>query len=311
MKKLIKLENTKDFLFVYWQLTDFCNFKCNYCSPVLNEGNFAIKQKEKIPSNDTIKFFIETLKEYKKNKDIYISLSGGEPTLHPFFSEIVELVHPFSNIELITNGSRSISWWSSLKKLPHLIRISLHPEFTEIEKINKLSHFILSTGSSLRFNLSMDTKNWDQSIEMYNQLDPNLKKFVKPKVLHDWSNKHKPMQHYSPDQIQIIKNLFSETIDDPENLIHFTRATYNDGSAGRLNFSHTSIHDNKYFNWKCSAGSTSVSVNVLGHVHAGLCKQQLIGTIDNFQTLTEYLNCRSLICQCPTDLLIPKYKQNE
>jgi organic radical activating enzyme len=311
MKKLIKLESSKKFLFIYWQINDFCNFKCNYCVPSLNQGFFSIKNKQLTPSNQTIINFIDNIKKQKNDKEIYFSLSGGEPTLHPLFREIINELHNSSRIELITNGSRSISWWKSLDHLPNIVRISLHPEYTDIDKINKLATYIISRNSLIRFNLSMDPDNWDQSKELYEKLDSNFKKFLKPKTLHDWSKKEKPIRNYTEHQKEWMKEIFLNTEDGREdfNLWNQTLATYNDGTTGKLDFIHASMKDHMYHGWKCSAGSTSISINTIGQVHAGLCKQRLLGNIENFKILEEYLTCRSIFCQCPTDLLIPKYKQ--
>lgn len=311
MKKLIKLESTKDFLFVYWQLTDFCNFKCNYCVPSLNEGNYSIKNQHLVPTNDQIRNFLKNIIEVKKNKELYFSLSGGEPTLHPMFREIINELYSVSNIEVITNGSRSTNWWRSLDNIPHLVRISLHPEYTDIKKINKLSSIILERQSLLRLNLSMDPERWEQSMELYNQLDSELKQFVKPKILHDWKNKQRPMMKYTDDQLSWIKTVFSQTVDGNEdnNLWQYTVATYDNGDKNKLDFVHASIYDHNYLGWKCSAGSNSISINTLGIIHAGLCKSIPMGTINNFKIHDEYITCKFLNCQCPTDLLIPKYKQ--
>ena len=280
MKKLLKLENTKNFLFVYWHLTDFCNFKCSYCSPVHNEGYFSIKNTSFTPTNDTIKNFLKQLTTATKDKELYLSLSGGEPTLHPMIREIINECYDKSNVEIITNGSRSLNWWKSLENLPHLIRISLHPEFTDIEKINTLASYILETKSILRFNLSMDPENWDQSIRLYNHLDPSLRKFVRPKTLHELSVKQKPLKKYEPYQLDWIKQTFTHTVDNGQDtdILQYTKAEYDNGETGKLDFVHTAIHDHMYYNWRCSAGSSSISINTIGQIHAGLCKQKQIGT---------------------------------
>jgi len=310
-KKLIKLESTKNFLYVYWRLTDFCNYKCNYCVPELYNGNYSIKKKDQTPSNEDINKFIKKIKETGDGKDIYFSLSGGEPTLHPMFPEILKLLREFSNVEIITNGSRPIHWWKSLGCLPNIVRISLHPEYTQIDKINNLANYILENESLVRFNLSMDSKNWDKSILLYNQLEDPLKKFVRPKILHDWTKKSKVITVYTAEQKEWIKQFSYSTSDGSEesNLFRHTKATYSDGTTGLLDFVHATMNDHMYFNWQCSAGSSSISINVQGEIYAGICKQQMIGTVTDFELLKEYLTCKSIFCQCPTDLLIPKYKK--
>ena len=118
MKKLIKLESTKKYLFVYWQLNDFCNYKCNYCSPSLNQGYYSISNKQLVPDEPRTLNFLENIKDKKSDGDIYFCLSGGEPTIHPMFSVILEKLHNIDTVkkvEVITNGSRSMKWWRSQK----------------------------------------------------------------------------------------------------------------------------------------------------------------------------------------------------
>jgi MoaA/NifB/PqqE/SkfB family radical SAM enzyme len=314
MKKLIKLESTKKYLFVYWQLNDFCNYKCNYCTPLLNQGYFSIRNKQHVPDEDRILKFLENIGDKKTAGDVYFTLSGGEPTIHPMFSEILKKLHSIETIkkiEVITNGSRPMNWWRSQEFLPDLLRISLHPEYTEIDHINELANYALDKNVLVRFNLSMDPLNWDKSVQLYEQLNDDLKQFVKPKTLHDWTKRQRQIKKYSEEQLNWIKKIFSETVDGTEidNLFNYTQATYDTGETGKLDFVHTVINDHKYFNWRCTAGSYSISINARGQVHAGLCKQQLLGNIDDFTLLDELLICRSNICQCPTDLLIPKFRQ--
>ena len=131
MNTIVKIEGPTDSFHIYWTLTDFCNFKCNYCPGFLHSGNYHNGRSSGFPSDDNIRTFLYNLEhEWLQGKKLFMGLGGGEPTLHPMFAEIVERCEAMGIVNVTTNGSRSIDWWQSLKTLPTQVIISLHPEFT-------------------------------------------------------------------------------------------------------------------------------------------------------------------------------------
>lgn len=94
-KNNINLQNIKMPLYIYIELTENCNFNCKFCS--INE-----KGKRYI-SMELIK---NVLNELKKNNIWDIYYTGGEPTLHPNFKEIVEYAFKLGFRQtVLTNGS--------------------------------------------------------------------------------------------------------------------------------------------------------------------------------------------------------------
>ena len=83
---------------LYVEITDKCNFNCIYCY------NDSTAKKLNSLSIEAYKDFIEIVKEYGLER---ITLSGGEPTLHPKLAEILNINHVFGlEQRLITNGTR-------------------------------------------------------------------------------------------------------------------------------------------------------------------------------------------------------------
>ena len=82
-------------------ITNRCNFSCFYCH---NEGqtHFQIKKCMSIS-------FVKNLKKFIIKNNIYIeelSITGGEPLLHPDLIKIVKQLKGLSNkLSIITNGS--------------------------------------------------------------------------------------------------------------------------------------------------------------------------------------------------------------
>ena len=82
----IKIQGDRSTFFIYWKLTDFCNFRCNYCPPELHSSTYAKNKKPGYPTDTEITTFLENLKnQHLRDRKLNLILSGGEPTFHPLF----------------------------------------------------------------------------------------------------------------------------------------------------------------------------------------------------------------------------------
>lgn len=112
-------------------LTYECNFQCAHCYVFGGP-----KRKNTQISDEKLEYILEFLDELQKkdNRRIIIGLTGGEPTLHPKFSNLVEeLLKRDIETGVLTNGSRSIS-------IPQEVRVQLstdkfHASFKEHNKM--------------------------------------------------------------------------------------------------------------------------------------------------------------------------------
>jgi len=85
-KKISRIENT-NFSVVTWVVNDICNYSCRYCPPQLHNGkNYKNDDWENI--SEFIDHTVETLGS--DDKKVIFSISGGEPTLSPFFLNLVK-----------------------------------------------------------------------------------------------------------------------------------------------------------------------------------------------------------------------------
>ena len=85
MLKRIGFKKNSETFFITWSLHNLCNFRCEYCPPNLNNGT------TKNISLENIEKFYNDLKRKIPNKKIIFAFSGGEPTLHPQFIDIIKL----------------------------------------------------------------------------------------------------------------------------------------------------------------------------------------------------------------------------
>jgi len=312
---VVEIKQTPNIFHIYWTLTDFCNFRCNYCPPILHSGKYHNGISPGFPTEEQITAFLDLLiKEYLPGKQLSLGLGGGEPTLHPMFPTIVERMSPFGEVSVTTNGGRGVEWWASLPKLPGTVVISLHHEFTKLEKINEISHFLVDAGVNLSYNLSCDPGNWNDAVSMYEGLDDDLKRHVQPKVLN-YIGSSRGTYPYTKEQntwIRTIQQKFVRNPNSKQRLKIFPTIIFDNGTSRPINnLAELTLNDQHlYTGWECYAGQNTFNIHFDGIVYSSVCKQIAICHLSEFKPLTEPFICKAYACTCPSDLLASKKKVN-
>lgn len=305
MNKLIEIKQEHKFLFIYWLLTDYCNFSCRYCPPALHAGYYANGTiPGKVSDEQIEKFVDDIINKHLCGNKLLLGISGGEPTTHKMFPYILEKLRGFGDIEITTNGSRPINWWKNLPKLPSKVIISLHPEFTDIKKINKVGNFLVNSNVTVKFNLMCDPKNWNNVLYMYNELDVKLKSRVIPFQLKHLEGDGRLYDGYTEEHYKFIKNVM-ELRNGGESGHHATSIWENEHTLEYRGVDPIKLiasKQNSFNGWQCSAGKDGISIRVDGAVFGGICKITKLGTIDNFNLLNDSITCNRNFCPCPGDI---------
>jgi MoaA/NifB/PqqE/SkfB family radical SAM enzyme len=80
---------------VLWELTPKCNKNCDYC------GSKSIQSADE-PSKELVDKITQELIDYKVPS---VTLTGGEPTISPYFEEVVTKLHEAGiKVKVVTNG---------------------------------------------------------------------------------------------------------------------------------------------------------------------------------------------------------------
>ncbi len=104
----------RDLFTVSWLLGRFCNYRCSYCWPYARSD-----RKDHRPTELCLKTIDEIKRQARNNgfNSFHFSLSGGEPTFHPGYLEILaHLAGDVSNtnytsIHMTSNCSRPVKWF--------------------------------------------------------------------------------------------------------------------------------------------------------------------------------------------------------
>ena len=160
-------------LYVTWDITNYCNLHCVFCSAS------ALGNKNKIDNPDCIKIAKKLINIGIK----YISIRGGEPTLVNQLSECVKLFNKNGIfVEIVSNGTgiteELLDNFKNLNK--NLIRIKISLDSTDKELNDKLrgkgSYYGATSAMdicnkmnwSFRTQMVITNKNKDGIKDMYN-----------------------------------------------------------------------------------------------------------------------------------------------
>jgi organic radical activating enzyme len=103
----------RDLFTVSWLLGRFCNYKCSYCWPYARSD-----KKDHRPTELCLKTIDEIKRQARANNfnSFHFSLSGGEPTFHPGYLDILEHLAVdapntnYTSVHMTTNMSRNMKW---------------------------------------------------------------------------------------------------------------------------------------------------------------------------------------------------------
>ena len=126
----------RDIFTVSWLLGRFCNYRCSYCWPYARSD-----RKDHRPTELCLRTIDEIKRQARENgfNSFHFSLSGGEPTFHPGYLDILKYVANdventnYTSIHMTSNCSRKMKWfeeYTEIAKAFHRASItaSLHTE---------------------------------------------------------------------------------------------------------------------------------------------------------------------------------------
>lgn len=133
----------KDLFTVSWLLGRYCNYRCSYCWPYARSDT-----KDHRPTELCLKT-IDEIKRQAREKNFnsfHFSLSGGEPTFHPGYIDILKHLNDdventnYTSVHMTSNMSRPLSWFEkqycvSVNKFHRAsITASLHTEHVDTKQ---------------------------------------------------------------------------------------------------------------------------------------------------------------------------------
>jgi organic radical activating enzyme len=206
----------RDLFTVSWLLGRYCNYRCSYCWPYARSD-----QKDHRPTDLCLKTVDEIKRQARANgfNSFHFSLSGGEPTFHPGYLDILKHLADdventnYTSIHMTTNMSRPMKWFETYvdyasKFHRASITASLHTEHVDTDEkkqdfADKLifcqEHDIQVTINQVMVPEWFD-RDWENALFFHNQgINVTLKPQSDPTA-------SRVVDGYTPEQMKTLHN---------------------------------------------------------------------------------------------------------
>ena len=286
---------------ITWDLSNKCNYRCNYCPSMFHDGSSGW------PDIVKVKEFIKKINKLLPNKDICFRISGGEPTYWKHFLEFAKGVKEYNNsFTFLTNASRDILYFKEINPFVDGLILSYHLQYSNIDNFCKIIDIM---ECPVAINLMMIPTEFDQLLNIAERLYNNGAA-VWPKILLDKTSDIDIITNntieYSLEQKQIIQEWkYFRKIDDSK--IHRGKLLLDDVeiTANDLILSGKNSHKG----WQCWAGLDMINIDFWGNIYRANCEQGgNLGNIENFKLPIDTLICNKELCACLSDIYLRKSK---
>lgn len=310
--KIIKVQQQdNDLMHLTWMINNICPNRCSYCPSDLHNG------KNHHYDWENARKFFEIL--FDKYPSIHCSVSGGEPSVSPFFKEIVKIFNEKGHtIGATTNAAKPIHYWEDISKYLSYICFSYHPEFPDNDFIEKIS--IAGKNTFVTARVMMHPKHWDKCLKIYNELLEIKYIFVEPvRIFHWHGGSDINASIYSIEQIEWFKNSVREKYRDTSHLSHIKvpdiTSIFHFDNGEVVNSPNTVDLINagltNFNGYTCEVGLKELFINQQGSVYLGNCMiGEPIGNINNPDLInwpTKPVVCNKNLCHCTTSVNINKW----
>ncbi len=202
----------RDLFCVSWLLGRFCNYKCSYCWPYARSD---------VKDHRSTELVLKTLGEIKRQarergfNSFHFSFSGGEPTLHPGYLDILKHYANdaencnFQSVHMTSNVSLGLGWLKRyVEATKNLHRVSItasyHKEFAVKERFADKLVFLQENDVHVTINSVMVPERfeaiWDDMLYFHERgINVTLKPQSNPTAT-------KIVDGYTEDMLKKLKN---------------------------------------------------------------------------------------------------------
>lgn len=277
-----------------------CNYSCSYCSDYHRSGSHRWPE-DWTPYTD----LIGKLKQ--RNKNVYVEVLGGEPTVWPKFQEFVDHISDERVfVEYATNASRTINYWQKFKTQRAFVFLSWHHEFADDDHFYKVAE-IMQHKASVSVPLMIVPDNFERAKKLHARLN-DLEIECTPKFTRTTINGTNYFE-YTPEQREWIQTSRFNRMKPfgidwlvPQTL-HF------DGKPIKfMEVLDKGLHRFKGFT--CTAGIKRLTVDPNGNIKR--CTKNVGGLLGNIITgdytlPDDPIICDYSACPCKLDAIVEKW----
>ena len=171
----------RDLFTVSWLLGRFCNYNCSYCWPYARSN-----RKDHRPTELCLATIDEIKRQARDNSfnSFHFSLSGGEPTFHPGYLDILQHLADdvdntnYTSVHMTTNMARKMDWFQKYcdivaKFHRASITASYHSEYAKMDEFADKLLFCMEHDVQVTINMVLVPewfdRDWDNAMYFHNR----------------------------------------------------------------------------------------------------------------------------------------------
>lgn len=300
----------RDRLYVHWDVSTQCQFNCSYCYAISDYG----EDWGKIDTWSRQKLVIRNIS--KSTLPVFLGLLGGEPTIHPQYTELIEMCHQAiskhkdGRLYVTTNGVQEKEFFESHKYYDNVYFLwSAHMEYEhkyEEGFTRLLENITIMKDKGFRNKVNVmlhpNPKLWKKIHKLVDDLEAIGGIEIHPHFLYDEGNVH-ALHHYPEEFYEEFKRFK----DYPEYLVFESdnkTEIYNDYNIFHNNFT-------SFKGWNC--WNNNYEINWLGEVNR-FCFEEKADLIKDFRFFENIKEVKPAVCPhdtCNCDGLLKIYKEKQ
>jgi MoaA/NifB/PqqE/SkfB family radical SAM enzyme len=297
MYKIVNRWGHEKFIKVEWNLGKRCNYDCSYCPSAIHDNESPHTDLE------ILKRTVDKL--CTLGKPVRLSLTGGEPCVHPHIEQLIRYIkdkHIW--LSITTNGTRK-SLWYEMQPVDQYV-FSLHFEYDWTNILYTIKTVVESSRNiSVVVNVMAHQDKMKDVRTAVDMLSLNAIPYAIRRVR--WTEgDHDLFDDMKYDQKDLDWILEHAATVKPNCVIYV-----DGGTKERHANDIIKLHLNQFKSWSCNAGLESLMINWDGDVHRATCRVGgSLGNVyhDTFIIPTEPITCTRNYCTCAADIPLTKYK---
>ena len=282
----------QDSVHVEWNIGKRCNLDCGYCPAVIHDNHSPHTNIQKLLDA------VDALKEL--GKPVRVSLTGGEPCVHPDIEDLLEHISQSLDwVNVTSNATRDYKWYAN-QPVNHYV-FSLHFDNNNWERcISTILMFTQISDIPYHINVMAHHKYMDRVRSAVDLFDSHNIKYAIRRIR--WTDgDHDVFDDLRYDGKDLAYIMSHDSTAEPNVLINDEKLAH----ANDL----IKEHRNQFKGWKCSAGLESLMINWDGEVHRATCR--VGGSLGNiyegtFIPPTQEIICTRNFCTCAADVPLTK-----
>ena len=296
MYKITSAWPHQDQIKIEWNIGKRCNYDCSYCPSVIHD-NYS-------PHTDINILEATVDKLCDLNKPLRISLTGGEPCVHPDIENLLEYFKRKNIfwVNVTTNGTRGYQWYLNNEIFFNHLVFSLHFEYEWTRIVDTIMKYYDSTERDFFVNVMAHHKYMHNVKTVVKKFDELGIRYAVRRIR--WTegdhNIFDDMRYDGKDLEWILQQ---DATAKPNCRIDDAKVMHSNDIIKK--------HLNTFLGWQCRAGLESLMINWDGEVHRSTCRVGgSLGNIyaGNFVAPNEPITCDRNFCTCSADIPLTKIK---